>query len=208
MLTEGSSFLCHPPFAVCHAVSPILGTRRVGVRARASCRTAAVSSPPRTARCSQCAQARWSSSTAGSGGTGVSGARNRTALPRWRYASRPRLARLEQSRMPFFKQYAAKSKISFRQTFSASVPTKVVKPYVVSRTEIARRDSKKSSRPTCDHMQGIRSTLHGSSQTSALSRHCQRIRMRKLKVNLRIVDSFARVGQRSSLVTRYRRARK
>ena len=51
----------------------------------------------------------------------------------------------------------------------------------------------------CDRTKGIRSTLHGPSQISAPSRHCKRIRMRKLTVNLRIVDSFARVGQRSSL---------
>ena len=62
----------------------------------------------------------------------------------------------------------------------------------------------------CDRTKGIRSTLHGPSQISAPSRHCKRIRMRKLTVNLRIVDSFARFGQRSStpMMTRYPRARK
>ena len=33
-----------------------------------------------------------------------------------------RVGRLEQSRMPFFKQYAAKLKISFRQSFSSLGP--------------------------------------------------------------------------------------
>ena len=85
-LTVGSSFLCHPPFAVCHAVSPILGTSKVDALAE-PCRAAIDNKPPRTARCSQCAQARWSSSTSGSGGTGVSEARTRTALRRWRNAA-------------------------------------------------------------------------------------------------------------------------
>ena len=76
-------------------------------------------------------------------------------------------------------QYAEKSKISFRH-----------RSPLRARLRYSTQDSKRELRSHChcDPMQGIRSTLHNSSKKPSTVRHCKRIRMRKLTVNLRIVD--------------------